>query len=117
MAVKYACCKRGPRHQLPSCMFANFLRDLDLPARIGPRLWKDLSHLPSGPSGIDIFFGQEYTVEQMDRIYCMIANEGPERIPEWARQLTWFLGEGSSGKYIHDGDFGWRARFYRAHHG
>ena len=106
--AKYACCKHGPHHLLssPDCTFAHRLHELELPARIGPQLWNDRSHEPSGPSGIDIFVGQEYTVEQVDRIYCMIANEGPERIPEWARQLTWFLAESSSGKYIHDGDFG-----------
>ncbi len=61
-------------------------------------------------AGIDVFFGQQYTAEQVDRIFAMIANEGLDGIPGWARQLALLFGAGSSGKYTHDGDFGWRFR-------
>ena len=63
-----------------------------------------------GPPGIGMFFGQKYTPCQLDCLLVMIANEGLDHSPPWARQLAWFLGHGGSGRYAHDGDFGWCAR-------
>ena len=43
-----------------------------------------------------------------------MANESLHRIPEWARQLAWFLGKGSPGMFAYDGDFGYNARLESA---
>ena len=111
--VKYALCQHGPMHlgRMPGCGFAHFLDELDLPASIPGCRWIDRSLEPGGHSGIDMFFGQQYTAEQTLRLCAAITNEGRGGIPSWARQYAWFVGLGSSAEYVFDGDFGWSARY------
>jgi ribonuclease HI len=108
----YACCKHGPLHlrTRPRCGFAHQLYQLELPRSIPPYMWRDRSHELGGPSGIDLFIGQEYSKDQLDRVLAMLANEGLYALPGWARQLAWFLGLATQGQYASDADFGWRAR-------
>ena len=68
------------------------------------------SRLYSGTPGIDLFLGRECTPPQLDRIVAMIAGEGLEHIPIWARQYARFIGHGSDVEYVYDGDFGWYDR-------
>jgi hypothetical protein len=117
MVRKYACCKHGPAHlqSMPSCGFAHRLNEVELPDRINPRMWHDLTGLAQGPAGIDFFIGQELAPQQLDRICALVSNEGLYQAPPWVRLLFWFRGFGYDGEYVLDSDFGWQPTVFEAH--
>ena len=110
--TKYACCKHGPEHAR-CCGFAHALGELCIPEVCSQRRrWRDRSHERGGPSGIDLFVGQEYTAYQLDRILCLVfchGDDGLIALPGWARMLVWFRGLRHSEEYTLDADFGWSA--------
>ena len=81
-----------------------------MPDVVSVRMWLDRSDEPSGPAGIDMFFGQCYGAGQFDRIIAMVVAEGYYRIPLWAQQFGWFQGLGGENAYVLAGDFGWYSR-------
>ena len=106
----YACCKHGPAHRRLRCGFAHVLGDVALPPRIENKYWRDKTEFHRGPAGIDMFFGQTYTVFQLERILTLVYSEPFALLPSWARQLVWFLRLRGCEHFIADGDFGMAER-------
>ena len=121
--AKYACCKHGPGHEWvrrPSrdqeperCGYSHDLGQLELPSPCLEWQWQDTTHEYRGHAGIDLFLGQKYMPQQMERVIALLANEGI-LANLWAAQLSWFLGIGGTGPYSDLADCGWphRVRHY-----
>lgn len=106
----YACCKHGPCHRMAECGFAHELKEVAMPRNVSKKLWLDTTENVGGHAGIDMFFGQEYTSFQLERIMTLYVNESFADLPAWVRQLVWFLGLRSDDHFVCDGDFGWSER-------
>ena len=104
-APKYAVCKHGRGHEA-KCGYAHKLVEVCMPLKLIGKMWYCKAHLPQGPSGIDLFCGQQFTAYQYDRIMKMIFTEGIRFSPDWARMFAYFEGLGGANEYIHDLDFG-----------
>ena len=108
----YALCKHGPacaRYKRGRCTFAHSLWELEDPAgqNLYSRRWVDEWHVAAGRTGIDYFFGQEYSQEQHERImlYVALVHEDVE-FPLWCNMYLWFT-EHPSYRPCYEADFGW----------
>ena len=113
--VRYACCKHGPGHLRirPRCGYGHRLNELRVPESISPRMWKDRTREPHGHAGIDWFFGQPYSPEQMERIVTLMANEDPDVWPCWVRMLASFLELMPARRFVSDDNFDWQENIRR----
>ena len=102
---KYAVCKHGQGHNA-KCGFAHSLAEIGMPFKMRQAMWYCRANESRGHAGIDMFFGQQYTAAQHDRVLQMINSEGLARIPKWARMFSYFVGYGSENEYVCDNDFG-----------
>ena len=110
--IKYALCKHGPHHryQFGGCEFAHSLNEVSMPKHVNPKQWRDESHVPGGPCGIDYFAGQALSRTQFDRMLGMRQEEGLwHSTPACYRAFGWFIGLGNPNEYVCDGDFDWYA--------
>ena len=93
--VMYALCKHGPncqRHQRSKCGFAHRINELSLPHEVFPNRFVDESDVREGRAGIDVWFGQTYTLAQHSRLRLYIEHEEPP-FPDWLRMYLWFYGK------------------------
>ena len=108
---KYACCKHGPSHRSRSgfCGFAHRFSELCIPTTTRSCVWRDRSHEPRGPAGIDWFVGQAYSPSQWERLLLYLDSEPVASMPPWAKRLAWYMDHGDLDEYVCDGDLGWAA--------
>ena len=104
--AKYAFCKHGPNHEMARCGFAHQVSEITFPdGACAEKYWMCLSHRKAGPSGIDRFVGQEYSLDQTQRVLMYVANQSIHSLPPWARMLCWFLRLYPEEFFLLDGGF------------
>ena len=90
--AKYALCKHGPHcraHKRERCGFAHSIAEVTLPDEVWNRRFEDDSDKKGGLAGIDIWFGQRYSLAQHSRVCLYVECEGPP-FPDWVRMYLWF---------------------------
>ena len=90
--AKYALCKHGPHcraHKRERCGFAHSIAEVTLPDEVWDRRFEDDSDKKGGLAGIDIWFGQRYSLAQHSRVCTYVEYEGPP-FPDWVRMYLWF---------------------------
>ena len=109
----YALCKHGPACNLQKqgrCWFAHSLSEVEYPSgqALHARRWCDESHVAAGRTGIDYFFGQEYSQTQHERIMSYVAfeEEGEGKFPLWCVMYLWFT-KHRLYRLCAESDFGW----------
>ena len=89
--VPYSLCSGGPEH---SCELAHSLSSLALPLPdvYTHSLWQCRGHVEGGARGIDVWYGQTLTAEQLERIQLYAANQVPMSLPMGFQCLLWYMG-------------------------
>lgn len=88
---KYALCKHGEWHaRRADCGFAHRLSELELSSRYECYL-SDQSGGGGGHAGVDIFYGQQYSANQLMRIFSYICQslQYNHHLPDWVRLFLW----------------------------
>ena len=62
---------------------------MTLPDEVWDRRFEDDSDKKGGLAGIDIWFGQRYSLAQHSRVCSYVEYEGPP-FPDWVRMYLWF---------------------------
>ena len=110
----YCLCKHGPGHEDRrgggACGYAHSLGELDHPVRgqYRPLQWVCRAHERGGPGGIDLFVGQEFGPEQMQRYLMYLTQESLSTMPLHCKMFAWYHELHSAVAFCDCGDFGFR---------
>ena len=111
---KYCLCKHGPGHGARRgggvCGYAHSLGELDHPVRgqYRPFQWVCRAHERAGPGGIDLFVGQEFGPEQMQRYLMYLTQESLSTMPQHCKMFAWYHELHPAVAFCDCGDFGFR---------